>query len=177
MAREVRVQGHLRRREHPAERSIRGKMREVRTMQRGGFTYTKYFRFDIDDKASMARVYDALGDHVMYVVGTRGLGEGSAFEPVTPRTARGVGLWWWHGKFYADEVLLLFDIPEREARRIGRFYNQQSILVINGGGRHSHILDIVGSGRPQRRLPMASGGDVPSSIYLRSSKALGRRGR
>lgn len=178
MPKAVRVQKHLRRREHKAERSIRRKKFEVERMRRGGYTYTKYFRFDIDDRLSMSRVYDALGQHVMYVIGTRGLGEGSAFEPITPRTERGVGLWWWQGKVYADEVMLLFDVPEKEASRVALGYNQKSMAVINGKTRDAFLLSTKYDRQgPQARLPLASGGDVPSSIYLRSAEALGRRGR
>ncbi len=173
-AKKVSVRQHLRRRT-----SIRARAEEVRAGKRGGYTYTKMFHFDVDDAASMERVYDILGDHVMYVIGTtnRPLSEQGTLPSATPRTAHGIGLWraevqarpWSEPRVWADEVDLYFDIPEREAIRLAKLYNQRSILKVHGGHRHSNFLDVITSGRTQRRIPMAeSMGGVPSSVYVRA---------
>lgn len=169
MPKSVKVQAHLRRRT-----TIREKAEEVRVGKRGGYTYTKMFHFDVDDKASMERVYDILGNHIMYVIATTNRPLEHSLPPGTPKTAHGIGLWR-YGDFgpkpqvWADEVDLYFDIPEREALRLGALYKQKSILKVHGGHRHSNFLTVYGSGRTQRRIPMAeSMGDVPSSVYVRA---------
>lgn len=125
----------------------------VKTGRRTGFTYTGRWKFDIADPGSMERVYDALGDRTMYVVGVtnRTLEEWEfmreAGDPSPPITANeGVGVWRDPDtdRIFVDDIVLFFGpkVSEFWALNFAKNKRQKFVLKVDGPTRSFEFLEV-----------------------------------
>ena len=159
--REVFVRAHNRRHTQPVsdralqvapwhELSANDKMRienaiiEIRSGKRSGYTYTSFFKFDVDDPKTMGRTYDKLGPRVMYVIAsTNREYEQLDLDDVVIGPTRGLGFWRSDdGALYADDIRLWFNIDEVQAMEIAREARQQSFLKVDGRTRSYSFVDV-----------------------------------
>ena len=162
--REVHVRPYIREKRHQIKEvrrrppsspgSLGAIIDDVVAGRRSGYTWTRNFKFDIADAASMGRVYDRLGDRTMYVVGTtnRPLEEWVfAIEagdkvPMPISSSQGVGVWRDPDteQVYVDNIVLFFGpkVSENWALNYAMNRRQQSILKVDGPSRSFEFLEV-----------------------------------
>jgi hypothetical protein len=115
--------------------------------QRSGFTWTRDFKFDVDDPTSMASVYDRLGEDSLYVVARTHyrLEERPMLYRAIAKRTEGVGLWRDDmGQIWADDVVLFFAPKASRAWALNRAkaWNQLYILEVSGKTRSFEFLPV-----------------------------------
>ena len=118
--------------------------------RRGGYTWTRGWKFDVNDQKSMDRTYEKLGYRTMYVVAmtNRTLAEFTLnlMARISPRIAENEGIGLWRdekGDVYVDDIYLFFGpkVSINWALAYARSKGQRSILKIDGRTRSYEFLD------------------------------------
>jgi len=123
-------------------------VQQVSSGMRGGYTWTRDFKFDVDDPSTMEAVYKELGDDTLYVVARTNYRLSS--RPPLSQAAigrnEGVGLWRDdQGEIWADDIVL-YRSPKQSwewALNRARAWNQKFILVINGATKTHEFVAVT----------------------------------
>ena len=142
-------------RRRPSEGGLSSAIDEVVTGRRAGYTWTRDFKFDIDDPVMMKEVYKNLHGQTLYAVAVtnRTLAERGASPEgplgFSPRISRSEGISLWRradGTVFMDNIVLFFGpaVSEYFALNWAKRYNQQVILKVDGLTKTWEFLDVPG---------------------------------
>jgi len=135
----------------PRPGSLAEAVDDVVAGRRTGYTWTRKYRFDVFDSASMARLYDQIGPSIMYVIARtnqtldRWEARLRARDPNAATIADNVGIGIWRdadGTIYADEISVLRfgEQHDADAIRFARIHGQRYIVKVNGAERTYDFL-------------------------------------
>jgi hypothetical protein len=124
---------------------------DVVAERRKGYTWTRKYRFDVDDSVSMTRLYDQIGGSIMYVIArtNQTLSQWEtrvrARDPSATTIADNVGIGVWRdddGTIYVDEISVLRfnESHDADAIRFGRIHHQKYILKVDGNTRSFEFI-------------------------------------
>src|SRR3990167_369476 len=155
---DVRVRSHVRR--HVLRGMSRARRSTVRrgtlwaiiddvvAGRRSGYTWTRDWRFDVNEPASMERTYDKLLGITMYVVAITNRKLDDLWETRWHiSSSEGVGLWRDEtGMVYADDIVLLLFEPGVEGRNFAlkhaKRHGQRYVLKVDGRARSFEFLEV-----------------------------------